>query len=53
MPTQLEDHENFILDWATAEELLKNWQSRNEDKGYDHWIYFLGLAQKRIKELKY
>lgn len=40
VPTKLEEHEKFILSWANPEEILSNWESRNESQGYDHWIYF-------------
>lgn len=50
-PTELEEHEKFVLDWVTAEELLSNWESRNEGKDHDHWIYFLKKSLARAKEL--
>jgi ADP-ribose pyrophosphatase YjhB (NUDIX family) len=34
----LEEHEKFVLHWATAEEIYKNWNDRNENHNYDHWI---------------
>jgi 8-oxo-dGTP pyrophosphatase MutT (NUDIX family) len=49
---KLEEHENdfeFIL--SSAEEILNNWESFNDNKDYDHWIYFLEKAIKRIKDL--
>jgi len=49
--TKLEEHEKFELVWVTKNEILSNWESRNENKDYDHWIYFLEKAMKRIKEL--
>ncbi|MFA6273849.1 MAG: NUDIX hydrolase [Candidatus Paceibacterota bacterium] len=49
--TKLEEHENFILDWAGAETLFSDWKSRNQEKDYDHWFYFLEKSMKRIKEL--
>ncbi len=51
--TKLEEHEKFTLAWATAEEILSNWESRNENKDYDHWIYFLKKSVSRAKELGY
>ncbi|HEX8947152.1 MAG TPA: NUDIX hydrolase [Candidatus Paceibacterota bacterium] len=51
VPTQLEAHEKFSLVWATMEEILANWQARNENKDYDHWIYFLNKAVARAVEL--
>lgn len=52
-PTRLEAHEKFNLEWVTLEELLKNWQEHNQNKDYDHWIYFLEKAEARLRELKY
>lgn len=52
-PVHLEEHEKFSLVWATAEEILNDWGSRNENKDYDHWIYFFNKAVKRAKELGY
>jgi 8-oxo-dGTP pyrophosphatase MutT (NUDIX family) len=51
--THHEAHEKFTLAWATAEEILSNWRSFNENKDHDHWIYFLDKAVKRAKELGY
>jgi len=53
IPTELEEHEKFTLEWATAEDILENWNSRNQQKDYDHWIYFLGKSIARAKELGY
>lgn len=50
-PTKLEEHEKFELIWATNEEILSHWKSKNQNKDYDHWIYFLNKAMARIKEL--
>jgi hypothetical protein len=52
-PVELEDHEKFSLTWATAEEILSDWQSRNENKDNDHWIYFMKKAVSRAIELGY
>lgn len=49
--TALEDHENFILDWVDVEEIILELNSRNNEKNYDHWIYFLEKSTKRLKEL--
>lgn len=49
--TQLEEHEKFSLHWATAEEVIADWESRNENKDFDHWIYFFKKAQERIAQL--
>ena len=51
--TQLEIHENFKLIYATSEEMIESWNSINENKDYDHWIYFLKKAVNRSIELKY
>ncbi len=50
---KLEEHEKFSLVWATSAEILSNWESRNEKKDYDHWIYFLKKALSRAVELGY
>ena len=50
---KLEEHEKFDLVWVTAEELIKHWEGRNENKDCDHWVYFLKKADERIKELGY
>lgn len=50
---KLEEHEKFYLVWATAAEILANWQARNENKDYDHWIYFLEKSVTRAYELGY
>lgn len=49
--TKLEEHEKFELFWKTREEILENWNSRNKEKDYDHWVYFLEKSVKKIKEL--
>jgi 8-oxo-dGTP pyrophosphatase MutT (NUDIX family) len=48
-----EAHETFTLAWATSDEIIANWQSWNEHKDHDHWIYFLKKAVARAKELGY
>lgn len=53
IPTQLEEHEKFTLDWSTPEEIMKNWEVRNQNKDHDHWIYFFKKAVERLKELGY
>ncbi len=52
-PTKLEDHEKFSLVWVSIKEILQNWNSRNENKDFDHWIYFLNKSVRRAKELGY
>ncbi|MCF7833914.1 MAG: NUDIX hydrolase [Candidatus Pacebacteria bacterium] len=47
--TQLEDHENFNLVYVDAQEMLDKWEAHNENKDFDHWIYFL---QQGIESLK-
>ena len=53
VPARLEEHEKFSLAWATAKEIISDWESRNDNKDYDHWIYFMEKSTKRIKELGY
>ncbi len=50
---KLEEHETFTLTWATADEILNNWEKANSNHDVDHWIYFLNKAIKRLKELNY
>lgn len=51
LPTALEDHENFTLDFVTKDDLLENWNSGNEEGDLDHWIYYLEKAASRLSEL--
>ncbi len=51
--TKLEDHERFTLDWVSAEDILSSWIAHNENKDYDHWVYFLKKSALRAKELGY
>ena len=52
-PTKLEAHEKFSLVWATAQEIFSNWEERNQNKDYDHWIYFFKKSINRAIELGY
>lgn len=47
-PVQLEEHEKFSLVWATADEIMNNWNDRNANHDVDHWIYFF---EKTLKQL--
>lgn len=49
--TQLEQHEQFVLAWVTAKDIVSNWKKNNEDGGVDHWLYFFDKALERIKAL--
>jgi ADP-ribose pyrophosphatase YjhB (NUDIX family) len=49
----LEAHENFVLDWAEPDEIIKNWQKYNQNHDHDHWIYFLKKGVSRTQELGY
>lgn len=51
VPTKLESHENFELVWITPREVLSHWESNNQDKDYDHWVYLLNKGVARLKEL--
>ena len=53
VPTKLEAHEDFTLQWATADDLLAHWRERNHNEDYSHWIYFLDRAARRLGELGY
>ncbi len=50
---QLEEHEEFSLVWASSTEILTNWESRNENHDYDHWVYFLKKSVVKARELGY
>ncbi|MEK7174703.1 MAG: NUDIX domain-containing protein [Patescibacteria group bacterium] len=50
---KLEEHEKFTLAWASADEIVSNWESRNESHDYDHWFYFFKKSVARAKELGY
>ena len=52
-PVSLEEHEKFDLVWATGEDILADFEARNENKDNDHWIYFFNKATARITELGY
>lgn len=52
-PTQLEEHEKFELVWTDPDKILSIWESRNKNKDFDHWIFFLDKAVSRVKELGY
>lgn len=53
VPTQLEAHEKFKLEWVSTEEMLENWKSINQNHDYDHWIYFLNKSVERATKLGY
>ena len=48
-----EEHEKFYLVWATAKELYSDWESKNENQDYSHWLYFLKKSVDRAVELGY
>lgn len=50
-PVHLEEHEKFSLEWATAEDILNDWKSHNQNNDYDHWIYFFEKAQKKLSDI--
>lgn len=51
--TKLEAHEKFKLVWVSAEEILANWEARNQNQDYSHWIYFLKKSVERARSLGY
>jgi hypothetical protein len=53
VPVHLEEHEKFVLAWATPAEMLSDWKSRNENHDYSHWIFFLEKSVRRAVELGY
>ncbi len=48
---QLEEHEKFKLSWATAKDIISNWEAGNANKDVDHWIYFFKKAIQRAAVL--
>jgi len=49
----LEDHENFEVVWLSADEILTEWEKRNKDGGYSHYMEFLREGVARAIELGY
>ncbi len=52
-PLKLEEHEKFSLAWATAGEILADWDARNQNSDVSHWIHFMEKARARLAELGY
>lgn len=52
-PVHLEAHEKFRLEWVGGEEIVKNWNERNQNRDYDHWIYFFNKAREKLFGLAY
>jgi len=52
---KLESHEDFEVEWVTADEILADWKDYNyvQDGGIDHWVWFFRQAVGRIIELGY
>ena len=50
---QHEEHETFSLHWATAQEIMENWEASNQNHDCDHWIYFFKKTVARAQELGY
>ncbi|HNW71509.1 MAG TPA: NUDIX hydrolase [Candidatus Paceibacterota bacterium] len=50
---KLEEHEKFEFIFTEPKEIMNNWQSRNQNKDYDHWIYFLKKGTERAGKLGY
>jgi ADP-ribose pyrophosphatase YjhB (NUDIX family) len=49
---KFENHENnFEFTWATGDEILNSWKTGNQDRDYDHWIYFFEKSQEKLKKL--
>ncbi|MBU6321470.1 MAG: NUDIX hydrolase [Patescibacteria group bacterium] len=53
LPTKLEAHEDFALEWASPEEIRANWAEHNGAHDLDHWLYFLERGVARLGELGY
>lgn len=52
--TRLENHEtNFKFILASHDDILNSWIINNNNKDYDHWIYFFEKARSRLIELGY
>lgn len=52
-PTKLEEHEKFVLDWVSSDELKENWNLDRFKYDCEHWLYFLEIAMKRISDEGY
>jgi leucyl-tRNA synthetase len=51
---KLEEHEKDLnLAWFSADEILENWKSNNQDGGLNHWISFLKNAVGRAISLEF
>ncbi|TSC78122.1 MAG: leucyl-tRNA synthetase [Parcubacteria group bacterium Gr01-1014_33] len=50
---KLETHEDFIVEWVSAGEILENLERNNYNHEHDHWIRFLKQAVGRAIELRY
>jgi leucyl-tRNA synthetase len=48
---KLEEHENFELTWASADEIIDNWKNHDTESNHDHWFWFLSQAVGRAIEL--
>ena len=46
--THLEEHEKFTLHWASADDIIANWESRNQNEDFSHWIYFLKKGMEKV-----
>lgn len=44
---------NLSWVWVDAAEILANWEARNENQDYSHWIYFLKKSVQQAKQLGY
>jgi hypothetical protein len=53
LPVHLEAHEKFTLEWATAGEILYNWEKLSTKEDVEHWVYFFKKAVTRVKQLGY
>lgn len=53
IPVHHEAHEKFSLHWATADEVIENFELHNKNKDNDHWLYFMEKGLTRIQELGY
>ena len=50
-PTKLEEHEKFVLTWASPEEIRKSWYLVHKERDTQHWAMFLREAVARAIEL--
>ena len=46
-----ESHEDYTLAWSNPDEVIRWWETNNQNHDYDHWIIFLTKGVARAVEL--